>query len=411
MTTTTAISPRVGGAIICSDCGAEQRIALPLNGAAYCRRCAKSLERSAGRSAGATLSCAAAAFLLLFPANLLPVLHSHLQAASIEMRLFDGVVAYWNDDWPLMAAFVATFVIIFPFLRSLLLAGVLGSLRLGHRSPWQGRAFRYAEALRPWSMLEVYLLAGVVTYGRAAAQIEAGVGLGGWCLGAAAILLMIAEASLDRRRVWEAIHPGEGVPAGSATVGCGACHLVQPASAAGHRCPRCGRRLELRKARSLHRTVALTGAAFILFFPAMLLPMAETVQAGTLVERTIFDGVSALFNRGFWYFGIVIFTVSIAIPVMKLAGLVWMTLRVKFPRAKGLVLRTRVHRVIDEINRWSFTDPFIIALSAPLLSYPGLADVHAGPGALPFALVVVLTMFASRVFDSRLMWDAVEKQT
>ncbi len=84
-------------------------------------------------------------------------------------------------------------------------------------------------------------------------------------------------------------------------------------------------------------------------------------------------------------------------------------LRVKYPRMRGLVLRTRLHRIIDEINRWSFVDPFIVAMTAPLMVYPGIADVHAGPGALPFALVVVLTMLASSYFDTRLMWDAAEK--
>jgi paraquat-inducible protein A len=73
------------------------------------------------------------------------------------------------------------------------------------------------------------------------------------------------------------------------------------------------------------------------------------------------------------------------------------------------VLRTKIHRVLADINPWSFTDPFIVALTIPLLSYPGIADVNAGPGALPFALVVVLTMLASRYFDTRLMWDAAEK--
>jgi paraquat-inducible protein A len=43
------------------------------------------------------------------------------------------------------------------------------------------------------------------------------------------------------------------------------------------------------------------------------------------------------------------------------------------------------------------------------MAYPGIADVHTGAGALPFALVVVLTMLASHCFDTRLMWDAAEK--
>ncbi len=95
---------------------------------------------------------------------------------------------------------------------------------------------------------------------------------------------------------------------------------------------------------------------------------------------------------------------------MKLLALIWMAASVRFPHRTGLRLRARTHRAIDEINRWSFVDPFIVAVTAPMMAYPGIASVHAGPGTLPFALVVVLTMLASRVFDPRLMWDAAEQK-
>jgi paraquat-inducible protein A len=221
--------------------------------------------------------------------------------------------------------------------------------------------------------------------------------------------MMIGEASLDRRRIWRAILPGVGTPRGERTIGCDICDLVVLASEAGKPCPRCTHRLSRRKPDALGRTTALTFAALVLYAPAYFLPMTHTVQPGEVMHRTILDGVYELFSKGFWYLGVILFTVSVAIPFLKLASLTWFVLRVKFPRRIGLVLRTKIHRIIHRINRWSFVDPFIVALTAPLMSYPGIADVHAGPGALPFALVVVLTMLASRFFDNRLMWDAVRE--
>ena len=58
-----------------------------------------------------------------------------------------------------------------PFVRSAMLIAVVGSLYLGHRRRWQGIAFRHAEELRLWSMAGVYVLAGIVTYSRLAAEI------------------------------------------------------------------------------------------------------------------------------------------------------------------------------------------------------------------------------------------------
>ncbi len=390
----------------CPECGALQRVMPSGDADILCYRCGTPVERAAGRSAGAALACAVAALLLLFPANLLPVLRSRLLDASLEAHVFDGAIAYWHDGWPLMAAFVALFVVVIPFARSMMLVAVLGSLRLGRHGRWQGLLFRYAEDLRPWSLPAVYVLAGIVTYSRVAAQLAIEILIGGWCFVFAALLLLVADASLDARRVWQEIRP-QG-PVRHVSMDCDACGLIVPTRMEGARCPRCGRRLYERKPQSISRTAALTAAALALYPAGILLPMTHTIQPGGLVERNVVDGVTELFAKGFWYFGAVLFTASIAIPVLKLVALGWLMFRVKYPRAKGLVLRTKVHRVLADINPWSFTDPFIVALTMPLLSYPGIADVSAGPGALPFALVVVLTMLASRYFDTRLMWDAAE---
>jgi paraquat-inducible protein A len=396
------------GAVACPDCGAAQRIGfLDRNTEALCRRCGGALERAAGRSAAAALACTAAGFLLLFPGNILPLMRSNLLGASLDAHAIDGAVAYWRDGWPLMAVFVGSFVVAIPFVRSAMLVAVIGSLYLGHRRRWQGIVFRHAEELRLWSMAGVYVLAGIVTYSRLAAEISAEVLTGGWCFIAAALLLLLGDCVLDRQRIWQEIRPEQ--PAPLQALGCEACHLLVPAHMEGAPCPRCGLALDRRKPDSLRRTAALTAAALVLYPAGLLIPMTRAVQPGGLVQMNVLDGVAELFRHGFWYLGVLLIGVSVAIPVLKLVVLGWMMLRVKYPRAKGLVLRTKIYRLVQEINRWSFVDPFIVALTAPLMAYPGIADVHTGAGALPFALVVVLTILASHCFDTRLMWDAAEK--
>jgi paraquat-inducible protein A len=41
-----------------------------------------------------------------------------------------------------------------------------------------------------------------------------------------------------------------------------------------------------------------------------------------------------------------------------------------------------------------------------LVQFGTLETVIPGPGAIAFAAVVILTMFAAECFDPRLMWDA-----
>ena len=60
------------------------------------------------------------------------------------------------------------------------------------------------------------------------------------------------------------------------------------------------------------------------------------------------------------------------------------------------------------IGRWSNIDIFMISLLAAMVQFGTLTTVRPEPGAIAFAAVVVITMVASRCFDTRLMWDAAE---
>ena len=67
-------------------------------------------------------------------------------------------------------------------------------------------------------------------------------------------------------------------------------------------------------------------------------------------------------------------------------------------------------RIIGAIGRWSNIDVFMIGLLTALVEFGNLTTIRPAPGALAFAAVVVLTMFASHAFDSRLMWDAAHAE-
>jgi paraquat-inducible protein A len=68
--------------------------------------------------------------------------------------------------------------------------------------------------------------------------------------------------------------------------------------------------------------------------------------------------------------------------------------------------RTVIYRVVEGIGRWSMIDVFMISILVALVNFGKLVSVIPGPGAIAFAAVVILTMFAAEAFDPRLMWDA-----
>jgi paraquat-inducible protein A len=403
--------PRLRLMIACPDCGLLEEVPpLTPGRSAECTLCGADLERTSGRSITAGLACALGTFLLLFPGNLLPLLRVGIFGMHNQNRLASGISMLWDRDWLLLAILTGAFALVLPFIRFGLLSAVLGALRLGARPAWLGPAYRWALWLDVWAMPDVYLLAGFVGFFRLihVSEMTVRVGAGGYCFLAAGFLAMLSRASIDRRTVWRAIAPEAHMLSGKKTLSCTTCDLIQPLDWEGQDCPRCGARLRARKPYAILRATALTIAAFILFFPANILPMNTSIQMGRPVTYTIFKGVQELFDAGLWPLGIIIFCTSIAIPGLKILGMGWLIWSVRRRSGKHLAGRTKFHRFITEIGRWSNVDPFTITVFVPLMTFGTLASSDAAWGSTAFIAVVVLTLLATMCFDSRLIWDAAE---
>jgi paraquat-inducible protein A len=407
------IETKEKGVIACPHCGTLQSLGeTPPFSVAVCPTCGNPLERTRGRSISAALACAVATFLLLLPANLLPLMQISLLGLTRESRIMSGVTTVWVHQWVIIAPLVCAFVVVLPIVRYGLLSTVLMHVVLGRHPSWLGAAFRWGQHLDPWSMPEVFLIGCAIGYSRVAVNLPVTIHWGGICLIAAAFLAMITRAVLDRRTVWRALVAERPSPPNDApAIGCTVCDLVVGAELEGSRCPRCRARLTARKPNAVTYTVALILAALLLYLPANIYPMSSDVQLGELVPHRIVDGIRELFQAGLWPLGLLIFCASIAIPVLKIAGLGWFVLSIRLRSTRHLRLKCRLYRLIDEIGRWSNVDVFTIAVFVPLLQFGALATARASAGAPAFILVVVFTMLATRLFDPRLMWDAALGRT
>jgi paraquat-inducible protein A len=409
-----ATPPSAAERIACPDCGLVQLLPPPAHGQkAECARCAKVLAGSATGRIGAPLALASAALVLLIPATVAPLMLVTSYGASREAWLPSSASALWSDGFPSLGLLVALFSIALPYVFLGLLIWVLGSLHFGARGS-VGPAFRWTKHLRPWVMTEVYLVGCFVSYSRIKAVSTVTVGVGGWSLVAAALILLVALTQLDERTVWEMLRPGsvarsdlQGIaPAHGKSIGCTICDLIVGEAASGQHCPRCGATLRLRKAGSVQRTLALVLAGYLLYIPANTLSVLTTVKFGREEHNTILSGVLELIRNDLWPLAIIVFTASIVLPLIKLFGLTWMLAATRLESRRFLVTRTRLYRSIDAIGRWSNIDIFSVSVLVAILQFGSLTAVHAGGGLVAFAAVVIITMVATMVFDPRLMWDA-----
>lgn len=189
-------------------------------------------------------------------------------------------------------------------------------------------------------------------------------------------------------------------------VACETCGLV---STAGTRqCPRCGAALHPRKPESLARTWALLIAAAILYVPANLLPVMTTTTLFRTTSDTIMSGIVYFWTSGSPDLAILIFAVSIFIPIAKIGCLALLALAARRGAARGLKERAVMYRIVDFVGRWSMLDIFVVTMTVGMVRFRALATIDAGPGAAAFGAVVVLTMIAAHSFDPRLIWDSSE---
>ncbi|WP_343893288.1 paraquat-inducible protein A [Craurococcus roseus] len=411
----------------CHDCGKLLRMPPFRPGAdVCCPRCDAVLRRGRERPLGTALALGLACLPLYGVAVLAPFLGLALLGQGRDSRVGTGAIGFAQDGfWPLSAV-VALCVVALPLLRILLRLAVLCGLRLRRPPARLPVLFRWHERLGPWAMPEVFLFGALVSYTRLVDLAAVEIGPAAYGLGLLVLALAAADATFAPQAVWEALErrgrtkaarekepagPGEaaetGAAPGSRRVGCRCCHLLCEAEP-GQRCPRCGDALHRRKRDSAARCWALVLAAAILYVPANWFPVMEIVSFGRGGPHTILGGVVEFVETGFWPLALIVFLASVAVPLLKLAGLAAMLLGVRRRYAGGLRARTRLYRFIEAIGRWSMIDVFVVAVLVALVRFGALASISSEVGAACFAAVVVLTMLAAEAFDPRLMWDAAE---
>lgn len=192
---------------------------------------------------------------------------------------------------------------------------------------------------------------------------------------------------------------------------CPSCGLLSKSPLHGRAlcCPRCGARLHWRKPNSIARTWAFLIAAAIFYIPANVLPVMETNSLFGAQTDTILSGVVYLWTSGSWPLAVVVFVASITLPLAKIIALVFLAVSVQLRSSWQPVQRARLYRMIESIGRWSMLDIYVIAILVALVQLRALATIKAGPAAVAFGAVVVLTMFAAMSFDPRLIWDNADQ--
>ncbi|WP_336080775.1 paraquat-inducible protein A [Thalassospira sp. CH_XMU1448-2] len=396
---------------------------IPAGSVACCARCGSPLYSAEQTRFDKPLAFALTALLLFVIANIYPVLTFGMEGRVETNTLASGVLTFWDEGFPFLAFMVAVTSILAPLLLIVAHIYVLVPIWLDTSWPGMQKVWRVLAVVRPWSMLDVFLIGLLVALTKLTdfAQVIAGPAFVAICCLIPTVLLM--NVSLDGRAVWRRIapkslrypdqddlkpvHEAGGVEARHhGLLSCHTCAMVVIEDPSGHtKCPRCGDAVHQRKARSLSRAWALLLTAIILYVPANVFPIMKVTYLGKSEADTILSGVAALTAAGEWPIAIVVFTASILVPIVKIVLLGWVYLATYLGLSGPLRERTMIYRITELVGRWSMVDVFMVSILAALVKLGNIASVHPGFGAVAFCGVVILTMVSAMAFDPRLIWD------
>jgi paraquat-inducible protein A len=188
----------------CLDCDLLQRAPhLAVGEGARCPRCGAVHHRRKRDGINRALALTSAALLLWVCSNFLPFMTFEFKGQSDQNTIATGVRILYERGFGELAALIAFTSVVAPIVYILGMLYVLVPLQLGAR-PWQlGPIHRALVWLRPWSMLEVYLLGALVAVVKLAELARIVPGPASYAF-VALILVWIAIAEvLDPREVWE----------------------------------------------------------------------------------------------------------------------------------------------------------------------------------------------------------------
>ena len=194
--------------IACHECDLVHQLgAIPQGGAARCSRCGATLYRPKTDSLNRTLALAFAGLILYIIANTHPFLGFQIGAQIRETTLATGIYQLYQQEMNTIATLVLITVVIVPAVHLLCMLYILLPLNQNVVPHHLAGVLRLVIFLKPWGMMEVFLLGILVSVVKLVkmATIIPGVAL--YAFLALIFVLAAMMVTLDEHVVWEKLEP------------------------------------------------------------------------------------------------------------------------------------------------------------------------------------------------------------
>jgi len=130
---------------------------------ARCPRCGATLYSGVSRRLDGISAMTLAALITFVIAQGFPIVELETNGITSQTTLFGALVALWNENMQIVAVMVFCSTILFPLTELVALLYVLVPLRSGYMPAGFNRVLRAIQFVRPWGMIEVFMLGVLIT--------------------------------------------------------------------------------------------------------------------------------------------------------------------------------------------------------------------------------------------------------
>ncbi|MFZ6693065.1 paraquat-inducible protein A [Undibacterium sp. SXout20W] len=193
--------------VVCHECDLIcHEVTLDRGEAACCPRCRAKLCQHGSATLDQTLALACTTAILFFIMNTFPLMSLHLQQNTRETSLFGAALAMWDREMHLLCLLVVLTTIVAPALQIGIEIYILGHIKWGKDLKTTSWPLVVLRKLRPWSMVEVFMLGLLVSLVKLKDLADIIVGPAFWSCAALILVSAIMGSMLTPRNVWTWSH-------------------------------------------------------------------------------------------------------------------------------------------------------------------------------------------------------------
>jgi paraquat-inducible protein A len=186
----------------CLDCDALLVLPAEILATYHCPRCGRVVARRLSGNLDWVLALYGTAAVFFILANCFPVLTVAVYGSAVQTTLLGAVMSLYGQHMQVLAALVAATTIAVPAIELIGTSGMLVLAESHRLRRLAGRLFAIQQRLRPWNMVEIFMLGMLVTVVKLAGMATVVPGVGLWSTAGFMIAHATASHVFDPRAFW-----------------------------------------------------------------------------------------------------------------------------------------------------------------------------------------------------------------